>query len=169
MSRALLGGLAAWLLATFLARGVLGDLFSPFGLRPDLLVVIAVYWALAAGPTMGTVSGFLIGLVADAELGRGLGPQAAVFSLAGFLVGRAGRELMRESLLPQAVLLFLTALVSGIVGTTMTSGGGALLGIGLLRILGQALYTALAGPLIYWILRRLGLPDPMGSGLAGGR
>lgn len=168
MSRVLWGGLAAWTLATFLARGALVDLLSPFGVRPDLLAVIAVYWALATGPVPGTISGFLVGLVADAELGRGLGPQAAVFAVAGFLVGRAGRDLMRESLVPQAVLLFLTALASGVVAALLSSGGGSLLGFGLLRLLGQAIYTALVGPALYWLLRRLGLPDPLASG-AGGR
>ena len=162
MNRALLAGLSAWTLATFLARGVLGDLFAPFGIRPDLLVVLVVYWALALGAVPGTISGFVVGLVADAELGRGLGPQAGVYALAGYLIGRAGRGLVRDNFLPQALLLFLTALLAGMVRTFQSGGeGDVLFGIALLRLLAQALYTALVGPVLYWLLRRFGVPDPM--------
>ena len=167
MNRTLLAALSAWTLATFLARGVLGDLFAPFGVRPDLLVILVVYWALALGAVPGTISGFLVGLVADAELGRGLGPQAGFFSLAGFLIGRAGRGLVRDNFLPQAMLLFLTALLLGVTRTLQSASGESLLGIALLRLFAQALYTAIVGPVLYWLLRRIGVPDPMVRGGLG--
>lgn len=167
MNRTLLAALSAWTLATFLARGVLGDLVAPFGIRPDLLVILVVYWALALGAVPGTLSGFLVGLVADAELGRGLGPQAALLALAGFLVGRAGRGLVRDNFLPQAMLLFLAALATGIVRTFQSAGGESLLGIAILRLLAQALYTAIVGPVLYLLLRRIGIPDPMVRGGLG--
>ena len=168
MNRTLFAALSAWTLATFLARGVLGDLFAPFGIRPDLLVILVVYWALALGAVPGTISGFLVGLVADAELGRGLGPQAGLLALIGFGIGRAGRGLVRDNFLPQAMLLFLAALAAGIVGTFQSAGGGeSLLGIATLRLLGQALYTAIVGPVLYFLLRRIGIPDPMVRGGLG--
>ncbi len=167
MNRVVWAGLAAWTLATFLSRGVLVDLLAPFGVRPDLLSAIVVYWGLALGPIPGTLSGFLVGLVADAELGRGLGPQAALYAVAGFLVGRAARGLVKENLVPQAVLLFLTSLAAGALAAVLSSGAGSLVSTAALRLLVRSAYTAALGPIAYWLLRRLGVPDPLASGADG--
>src|SRR5262249_7900759 len=84
--KTVLGLFAVWLVAALVVRGVFADLLSIGGVRPDLLILLLVYWGLAAGPVGGTLGGFLIGLIADAELSRGLGVQAGLFSIAGFAV-----------------------------------------------------------------------------------
>src|SRR5262249_55593774 len=73
-----------------------------------------LYWGLAAAPVGGTLGGFLIGLIADAELSRGLGVQAGLFSIAGFAVGQAGRHLIREHVVLQLALLFFGTLFIGL-------------------------------------------------------
>lgn len=155
------GLFVVWLVAALVARGVFGDLLAIGGVRPDLLTLVLVYWSLAAGPVGGTIGGFLIGLIADAELARGLGVQAGLMSIAGFAVGQAGRHLIREHLVLQVAVLGVATLFIGIGRVValvpIADGGSPLTAIPML--LGSALYTALLGPALYWLLCRIGFPD----------
>jgi len=156
-----LGLFIVWLLAALVVRGVFSDLLALWGVRPDLLMLVLVYWGLAAGPVGGTLGGFLIGLIADAELGRGLGVQAGLFSIAGFAVGLAGRHLIREHIVLQIALLFFGTLFLGLgrlISLVPADGFRSLL-FALPVLLGSALYTALLGPALYWLLRLIGFPD----------
>ena len=155
--------LAIWTLAAFLARGALGDLLRIGSVEPDLLTLVVIYWSLALGPVPGTLAGFLIGLVADAELGRGLGVQAGLLSVIGFVVGQAGRGLVKENVLMQAVILASATLVLASARVLLASGGDftALFSPSTLPLLGQAIYTGLLGPALYFVVRLLGLPDPL--------
>jgi rod shape-determining protein MreD len=156
-----LGLFIVWLLGALVVRGVFSDLLQVHGVRPDLLMLVLVYWALASGPVGGTFGGFLIGLIADAELGRGLGVQAGLFSIAGFAVGQAGRHLIREHVVLQLALLFFGTLFIGLgrLISLVPSDGFKSLFFSLPMLLGSALYTALLGPALYWLLRQIGFPD----------
>jgi rod shape-determining protein MreD len=156
-----LGLLVVWLAAALIVRGVFGDLMSIAGVRPDLLTLVLVYWSLASGPVGGTIGGFLIGLIADAELARSLGVQAGLMSIAGFAAGQAGRHLIREHLVLQIVVIGVATLFVGIgriIALVPAAGGGSPLSA-VPMLLGSAVYTALFGPALYWLLCRLGLPD----------
>lgn len=157
------GILVVWTLAALLVRGSLSDVLAVYGARPDFLVMVLVYWALVAGPAPGTAAGFLVGLVADADLGRGLGLQAGLFSLSGYVVGHAGQQLIRENPFLQGGLV---GIVAAGVGAARAAalfsepGSGGWMGA-LPLVLGSALYSALLAPLLYWLALRFGLPDPL--------
>ena len=161
MIKTALGLFVIWLVAALVVRGVFSDLLSIGGVHPDLLVLVLVYWGLAAGPVGGTLGGFLIGLIADAELSRGLGVQAGLFSIAGFGVGLAGRHLIREHIVLQLALLFVGTLFLGLgrLIALVPADGFRSLFFSLPILLGSALYTSLLGPALYWLLRSIGLPD----------
>lgn len=163
MIRSGAGILVVWVLAALLVRGALADLLTVWGVRPDLLVIVIVYWALAAGPVPGTLAGFFVGLVADADLGRGLGLQAGLFSLTGFLVGQAGRQLIRENPFLQGALVTLAAAAVGMgrVAVLLGDQPARALMNALPLVLGSALYSGVLAPIVYWLLGRLGLPDPL--------
>jgi len=150
-----------WLLAALLARGTLSDLLSFRGARPDFLVIVVVYWALASRPVPATVGGFLAGLVADAGLGRGLGLQAGLLSLAGYAVGHAGRRLAADNPLLQAALIAVVAAAAGLArAAALPSDSVTAVWSGALPlILGSALYSAVLGPALFWIAVLLGLPN----------
>jgi rod shape-determining protein MreD len=135
------------------------------GVQPDLLTLVVVYWALALGPVSGTLAGFVVGLVADAELGRGLGVQAGLLTIVGFIVGQAGKRLVKENVLMQGTVLASSTIVLAVSRILVASGGdpGALVSTAWGPILGQALYTAVIGPVLYLVVRVLGLPDPLAS------
>jgi rod shape-determining protein MreD len=156
-----LGLLLLWVIAALLVRGVVGDLLTVFGVRPDLLTIVLVYFALAAGPVSGTLAGFLVGLVADADAGRALGLQAGLMSVLGCLVGHAGHQLIRENPFLQAGLVGVAALVvgTGRAAALLSGQGGDALAHAFPLILGGALYSAIFAPIFYWVAHRLGLPD----------
>ena len=89
----------AWLALVLLAAGlllqltVLNGLHLPGGGVPDLVLVLLVGVAIAAGPVAGTVAGFGLGLSLDlAPPGSGLiGQYALVFCLAGWAAGHLAR------------------------------------------------------------------------------
>lgn len=164
--RSTAGILAVWTLAAFLARGTIGDLMQIAGVKPDLLTTVVVYWSLALGPILGTMAGFAVGLVADAELGHGLGVQAGLLSLVGFLVGQLGRGLVKENLLMQGALVAACTLVLASSRILLTAGGNpaVLFSAGGAMLLGQTAYSAVFAPFVYWLIRFLGLPDPLTGG-----
>ena len=65
----------------------------------------------------------------------------------------------------QGTLLASSTIVLAASRILLASGGdpGALVSTAWGPILGQALYTAVAGPLLYFIIRVLGVPDPLTS------
>ena len=166
MIRSVFNALIVWTLAGVLLRSSAARLLAVYGVTPDLLVLITVYWALAGGATAGVIAGFVVGLVADAEVGRFLGLTAGALAAIGFLIGSIGSSLHREKPPAQFVVLFFaTTLVLGL--RTLFATGGDLIAwfaIFPVDVALRALYTALLGPALYGLLRALGVPDFLGHG-----
>ena len=96
----------AWLALGLLAAGlllqltVLNGLHLPGGGVPDLVLILLVAVAIAAGPVPGTVAGFAVGLSLDlAPPGSGLiGQYALIFCLAGWAAGQLAGSARRMPL-----------------------------------------------------------------------
>ena len=76
-------GLLIWI-----AQLLLADFLSIGSIRPDFLVILVLYWSIKYGRTIGTISGFLIGLLIDlsgAASYFGLSP--LIYSVTGYLGG----------------------------------------------------------------------------------
>ena len=69
-------GLLIWF-----AQLLLADFLSIGTIRPDFLVILVLYWSIKYGRTIGTISGFLIGLASY----FGLSP--LIYSITGYLGG----------------------------------------------------------------------------------
>jgi rod shape-determining protein MreD len=95
---------AAILAAVLLQVTVLNNVPFPGGSGPDLVLVVVVAMALAAGPRDGAIIGFAAGLALDiAPPASGLlGQSALVFCLAGYGCGRLRLALERSAWLPLA-------------------------------------------------------------------
>jgi rod shape-determining protein MreD len=96
----------AWLALGLLAAGLLlqltvvNGLHLPGGGVPDLVLILLVAVAIAAGPVPGTVAGFAVGLSVDlAPPGSGLiGQYALIFCLAGWAAGQLAGSARRMPL-----------------------------------------------------------------------
>jgi rod shape-determining protein MreD len=74
--------LILWTVAGLLVRASAERTIGLFGVVPDLLTLVVIYWALAGGGMAGVLAGFVVGLVADVDLGRNLGLTAGALARA---------------------------------------------------------------------------------------
>ena len=168
MARATFYLLALWTAAGLLARSAASQMLALWGVAPDLLTLLVVFWALAGGARAGVFAGFVVGLVADAETGRFLGLSGAVLAAIGFGVGSMGNSLHRERPPAQFVVLFFSAAIALAARLLFATYGdlGAWLAMLPTEVFLRALYTAVLGPLVYLAFRALGAPDFLAHGQA---
>ncbi len=143
MRRFLLGA-ATVVPALLLQSTVLARLALPGGV-PDLLLVLVVAFALAEGALSGTVTGFVVGLLADLGSDHELGRTALAYALVGYLVGLLQDDRPRSPLLP------LFAVAGAAVGAVATYALEGLL-LGDPRITGAAFWSSLGGTVTYSVL-----------------
>jgi rod shape-determining protein MreD len=79
----ILSGLLIWL-----AQLLLADFLSIGSIIPDFLVILVLYWSIKYGRTIGTISGFLIGLLIDLSgTASYFGLSPLIYSVTGYLGG----------------------------------------------------------------------------------
>lgn len=97
--------LVALALQTTLAHAVMGNR-AAF----DLVLVVVLYLALAAGPTAGMLMGATAGLVQDGLSGGIIGVGSLAKTIVGFGAGVAGSQFIVTGMAPRAVVFFLGSL-----------------------------------------------------------
>jgi rod shape-determining protein MreD len=148
--------LSLWLLvflALVLQVTVFGRL-EVWNVRPDAEIIILVYVALGYGPVVGSLFGFMIGLVQLAVLTTGMASAPLAATVVGFAIGRYGTKIMYESLLVQMLLVFISVLAYDAIGFVWMDAGSA--GWHLVRYSVPAgVYTALVGGVLVLIVERI--------------
>ena len=86
-----------------------------FGARPDLLVLAVVYGSLVMGTRPATVTGFVAGLIVDAELPEYFGLNALALSAIGYLSGGTWDHLVRANVLVQCTVLFAASVAHDVI------------------------------------------------------
>lgn len=85
------------------------------GVKPDLVLVLVVFYAIVNGPREGAFLGFLGGLAHDFLSGYYLGLNALAITAVGYVTGLGHTRLFKESLSVVAGVAFLaTILAEGI-------------------------------------------------------
>jgi rod shape-determining protein MreD len=124
-----------------------------WGVRPDAVIVVLVYVALAFGPVVGAVFGFFICLAEYSVLAGSLASLPFAGTLVGYLVGRFGTKVMYESHLVQIVIIFIAVMIFDIMNFIWL--GSAEFWVGFFRYsVPGAVYTALAGVVVAAIVER---------------
>ncbi len=80
-----------------------------FNWRPDLVLIVLVFYALRMGPNLGMTAGFVTGLIQDLVSLHYLGLTALAKTVAGFTAGALGGKFEART------QYFLTLLISGLV------------------------------------------------------
>ena len=151
--------MGAVLLTALLLATVVLPAFAIGGVRPDLVTLTVVGFALADGPDTGLRYGFSAGLATDLLPGSGLvGVSALVLLLIGYLVGLSRPYL---TVAPTVGMIVMGGLASALA----VAGAGTLsllfdlsqtTGASVLRAaLGTGLYSAVVAPLVCHPLRIL--------------
>lgn len=142
---------------------------------PALVLIGVVYIALYEGALAGAASGLLAGALLELLAPGRFGPFIVPYTAAGLLTGLLSGQLFRDSLPTQVILpafwaLFMTAGAHLSGGSMSTDDPGTLAALSQSIFSPGWLWTAVAAPLVFSVLRRL-RPNPKRHGrrtLSGG-
>jgi len=127
------------------------------GIFPDLLLIVALYYALQAPEAPAMLAGWICGLMMDLSAGGRVGVLAFAFGLVGVLVVKIRDLTFRDNpLLQMFVALVAGSIVHGIERGQRVLWGEAAAGMGdaLLTGVFVAMYTAALTPYVHWLLSR---------------
>jgi len=140
------------LVATILQTSLIG-MISLWGARPDLLLILLVFFAISIDPRDAIVASFAVGFAADLSNPiRGLmGPQIISFGVFGTLLSDVHSIISIQRLSHQAVTIFiigvLTALLSYLLTFFKAEPAAAHFAA---QLLWQPLYSAILGPFLFF-------------------
>lgn len=132
---------------------ILHDL-SLGGVRPDLVLVSVCLIGFIRGELEGFLAGLLLGFAQDLLSAGDLGLNLATKSGIGLLAGLVGRQVAHVTAVVMLVGLFVVSCCSGLLFLLVTQYGGlAAMGSAARSILlPQAVFDALLGAVVYWVL-----------------
>ncbi|OHB63961.1 MAG: rod shape-determining protein MreD [Planctomycetes bacterium RBG_13_62_9] len=121
-------------------------------IKPDLLLILLVFFAVRARPTDAIISSFAIGFMADlTNRTMGLmGPQIISFGLFGTLLSDLSTVISPRRLIYQAAVIFITGcLTAGLSYLLMLLRARAVAADLSAQFLWQPLYSAMVGPVLF--------------------
>lgn len=80
--------------------------------NPDWILLVLIYWTLAAPERVGIFNGLLIGLLTDVLTGRILGQHALTYSLVTYFCLILHKRLRHYPLFQQGLFIFICLLIS---------------------------------------------------------
>ncbi|NLW25778.1 MAG: rod shape-determining protein MreD [Clostridia bacterium] len=125
--------------------------FTIAGVKPDLLLIFTVYFALIKGPGEGAGAGFLLGLIEDLYSAKYIGLNALCKLIIGILVGFLEKRLYKENFFVPMMALFVASLLHTFLYFVFSNFVGYPIPIVFLAkiILPFALYNTCLTPFIY--------------------
>jgi rod shape-determining protein MreD len=126
------------------------SVLAGLNVKPDLLLVLLVFFAIYCSTTEAVVISFVVGFVADI-IGCAMGPYTISFGLFGTLLAYLHRAVAIRKMTYQCAAVFITSLLAGTLAHLLTflkgsavadSAGGAV-------IFWTSLYSAMVGPFLF--------------------
>jgi rod shape-determining protein MreD len=145
------------LIGAFLAQLLFLDYIKIAGAKPDIFVLLVVFFAIFFGPGAGAEAGLVSGLFKDIYSLDIFGVNSVLLSLTGLIAGMLSPKLFRESKLIQLPLVFVFSVlymtihcfISSLISkTTYVTLPDYLYGL----ILPSSFYTAVLSLFLYPIL-----------------
>ncbi len=133
------------LIATLLQASLLAYL----DIKPDLLLILLVFFAISCDSSEAIISSFAIGFAADI-IAPAMGPQIISFGLFGTALVYLNRVIAIKKMPYQAVVIFITGFLIGTLThlLSLLRGEPAVKGIYSI-LLWSSLYSALVGPFLF--------------------
>ena len=125
------------------------SLLSSLDIKPDLLLILLVFFAVYCNSHDAIITSFAIGFAADV-IGFSMGPQMLTFGLIGTILAQLQRALALRKMPYQAIAIFIVGILAGILAHTF----GFLKGRGmpsdaLAGLLSTSLCSAIIGPFLF--------------------
>ena len=145
--------------ASLILQSTLFSHLTFYGVKPDLVLFLTVFFALINGPRQGALAGLTGGLLQDLMFGRYIGMNALAKLLVGYVFGVLERKIYKDNILIPMVavffgaflnetIIYLLGLVSGTLNPTGENFSGYFALIGSV-IIPSAIYTSLLAPFVY--------------------
>jgi rod shape-determining protein MreD len=130
------------------------DRFNLFGAKPDLMLLLTIFFALFLGPRRGLEAGLLAGFMKDLFAFDVFGVNMLVLACTGFLAGAVNTNLYRESRSTQFGIVFVFSVTSMILHFIIASSVLRFVNLGLLdyltsSIIPASFYTAVISFFVY--------------------
>lgn len=140
--------LTLWVILVF--RLSLAPKIAIAGVQPDLAAALVFYLTLIRGPTMGIVSGFVLGLLIDVDNPAGIGLTSLAWCTMAYVTARLASAIDLTDRLISSAMLFALVLLAETIRALVVSGvDPTRLGLIWIRwAVPTALYTAVAVPLL---------------------
>ena len=136
------------------------------------LLILAIFYALYASENAGPLCGFACGVIFDLVSGEYVGLNAIPMALIAWAIVRIRLSVFREHAVSQVVIALLAVLLFALLSLiTHTLTGSPMIGLSpwtfFGKYAGNAVYSAVVAPVLYWILFRF--PTLLGFSTHGSR
>ena len=121
-------------------------------IRPDLVALVLIYWAMAMPRHAGVTLGWVFGLLLDVSYGTLLGQHALGLLIVAYLVHKMHQRVRVFSLVQQALVVFLLLIVKQAMVLWVSGMIGLAPDVGLIYF-APSLIGALFWPWLFIILR----------------
>ena len=136
----------------------LSQLSLPIQVKPDLVFIIVVSYALLKGPYIGTNLGLFAGFFMDLVSGNIIGVGVLTKMLAGFSAGLLEKTIFKDNLLVPAIGVYLGTILFETLNLIIYISFGANFNFFqtiLHTVLPMACYNAILAPVIYHLLHKM--------------
>ncbi len=132
-----------------LATVLQASFFADSNIKPDLLLILLVFFAIYCNTSDAIITSFTIGFAADL-IGRTMGPQMIGFVLFGTALAYLHQVIAIRKMTYQFLAIFITALLTGSMVYFLNFLKGEPTPQNMFAALfGIALYSALVGPFLF--------------------
>ncbi len=125
------------------------DAIAITNIKPDLLLILLVFFAISCNSSEAIMTSFSIGFAADI-IGPVMGPQTISFGLFGTLLAYLHRFINIRKMPHQALAIFIIGILSVTLALLLTSMKGQPIPPKVFTaVLGTSLYSSLTGPFLF--------------------
>lgn len=155
------GVLALLLAGALLFQATLLELIR-FYIKPDLILILVIFFALINGARPGVMFGAAAGLLQDLVFGRFLGINLIALSITALVVGHLENKVFKENLLVPILVVFLGSFFHAGLMLALQFLAGVHLPLSAAAHIGflEAAFNAVLVPLLYrrfWVSNTIGI------------
>jgi rod shape-determining protein MreD len=122
---------------------------SKFNIRPDLLAILLVFFAIYCNTTEAIITSFVTGFAADL-IGRTMGSQMLAFGICGTLLAYLHRVIAIRKMPYQAIAIFITSFLAGFLANILNHLKGEVSGIEIYTtVFWLSMSSGIAGPILF--------------------
>jgi len=149
---------AVFILTVTVLQASLLDIIAvtDLNIKPDLLLILLVFFAIYCNTSEAIITSFTIGFAADI-IGPGMGPQIISFGLFGTALAYLHRVIVISKMPYQSLTIFITAILTGTLAYLLALLKSESAAPNYAELFWKSLYSAIVGPLLFlpsvWLMR----------------